>query len=456
MYRKHDLELLQDIFGRSSNDIAILYGSADSSLRSIVSDLCKDKESLYYRASAVTEDIQRQLFASELHEQTKSPVLPNEDFGILISSYVGDSAERKKLIVFDEFEHLIRAYPTMINFFANLLYERCPAGSVMLLLVSDDINWIERDMVRMIGKKSSEISAVLKAREYSPTEFSDCFSDMPLKEQIGIYSVIGGRSSYYDNITKNSDTRSVLTDILAKWADERFDQDSFLPKDIREPAIYNTILVLLARGVNKLNDIHNETGIDRAKLSVYLRTLSDHGIVKKCISADVGTGSNTKKGMYVINDRLTYVYYRFVFPNVSSLHILGPERFYRKFIERGIGSVIEDAYPMICMDHINRLRAESRLSFKVASIEEFHDKNDAIDFVIVAAGGSVIACACRYGGPHMSYKRFEEVKTSVRKNKLSCDNIWMISMSGFDQKLTMTGSVDPALNLIDGNDQRLR
>ena len=80
MYRKQDLKFLQDIFDRSSNDIAVLYGSRDVGLSEVVSDLIKDKECLYYRASAVSESLQKELFAQELYDQTKSPILPNDDY----------------------------------------------------------------------------------------------------------------------------------------------------------------------------------------------------------------------------------------------------------------------------------------------------------------------------------------------------------------------------------------
>ena len=135
---------------------------------------------------------------------------------------------------------------------------------------------------------------------------------------------------------------------------------------------------------------------------------------------------------------------------------MGPERFYRKYIEHEIMDYMEEYYPVFAMEQVKWLRDHNLLNFRVAAIEEYHDRNRSIDFVIIAAGGSVIACSCRYGPPHMSYRAYEEVKAAVRKNKIPCDNIWLFSASGFDQKLSMFGSVTPGVKLIDGQDQRLR
>ncbi len=455
MYRKKDLQYLQDLFDRGSNDIAVLYGSRMSGLPEITADFIRDKECLFYRASAVSEKTQKELFAGELRDQTKSPVLPNEDYEKLILSYIGDQSEHKKLIVFDDFQYLIKDNPTFVNFISSLLSDKCRPGSVMYLLVSSDVGWIEKDMIRIIGKKSSEISGIVKLNDYTPSEFAACFPDMPLAEVIGIYSVIGGMSSLYDRISDKTTLREYVTERLEELAKRHFDENDLLPGVIREPQLYNTILYHIASGTGKLGDIHNATGIDRAKLSVYIRTLTENDVVEKLVSAEVGDPANTLKAFYRIKNSVIRFYYRFVFPHKSSLAVIGAERFYRRFIEPGIFAYLEETYPLFCMEHIKWLESHGRLNFKVSSVEEYYDKKGAIDFVIVAAGGNVIACKCRYAAPHMSYKAYENAKAAVRRNKIPCDNIWLFSASGFDQKLSMFGSVTPGVKLIEGDKQRL-
>ena len=444
MYRKQDLQFLQDIFDRSSNEIAVLYGSVENGLSEIVSDFIKDKECVYYRAAEVCETVQKELFAAEFHEQTRSPVLSNEDYEKLIGSYINDQSDRKKLIVFDEFQYLVRDNPTFINFITDLLFDKSRPDTAMYLLVCDDISWIEKDMIRLTGRKAYEIAGVIKLKDYSPTELSESFPKMAIRDLIAIYSVLGGRSLYYNMLFDGISFREVVLGLLEKYNDRFFDTDMYLPKDIREPQLYNSILIYLAAGTGKLGDIHDRTQVDRAKLSVYIKVLIEKGIVEKAGTA-----------FYRIKDNLVRFYYRFVYPHFSSLAILGADRFYRKYIEHDIFGFIEDIYPKFCMEHIRWLERENRLNFKVASVEEYFDKNGAIDFLIVAAAGSVIACACRYAGPHMSYGKYEEVKSSVRKKKLICDNIWLFSAGGFDQKLSMFGSVTPGVKLIEGTEQRL-
>ncbi|MCR5590465.1 MAG: hypothetical protein K6F73_02955 [Lachnospiraceae bacterium] len=456
MYRKQDLQYLQDIFARESNDIAIVYGMRSVGLSEIILDFVKDKECLYYQACPVIDGIQRVFFASELYDQTKSPIFPDENYENLLTSFINDKSERKKLIVYDDFQYLIKENPTFINFLASLLFERVKSGTVMLLLVSDDIKWIENDMIKLTGRKSYEISGVLKLNGYSAAEFRQCFPDMPLNEVMAIYSFVGPKSRYYNRIEEGMTCHDFIIEWLKKWAEEDADANLYIPHEIREPMLYNTILYQIAAGSGKLNDIHNAVGIDRAKLSVYIKTLIENGLVEKAISAAAGDPKNTLKGVYMIKDETIRFYYRFVFPHLSSLRLLGADRFYRKYVEAGFTSFVSENYHRFCMELIRWLNKESRLNFKVARIEEYYDKSKAIDFIVTAAGGSVIACACQYGPHHMNYKKYEEVRAAVRKNKLPCDNIWLFSSGGFDQKLSMFGSVTPGVKLIEGSEQRLR
>lgn len=443
MYRKNDLQFLQDIFDRSSNDIALLYGSRSVGLTELVLDLIKDKECLYYRAGQVTETAQRELFAAELHEQTRSPIVPNDDYEKLLGSFINEGTDKKKMIVFDDFQHLVRENPTFVNFLSHLLFEKSRQGLAMILLVSSDVRFVESDMIRLIGRKSSEISGVLKLNEYTPTEFRKCFPNMPLSSFVGIYSFLGGKSMFYDDIAEDMTLTDVVISQLKKCEDDYFDINMFLPQEIREPSLYNTILIYLAQGKGKLNDLHELTGTDRAKLSVYLKTLIENDMVEKAGTA-----------FYRIKDRVIRFYYRYVIPHISSLHIMGAQRFYRRYIEGDIASFVEEAYPLYCMEHIRWLQKENRLNFRVASIEEYFDKYKAIDFIITVAGSSVIACACRYSGGHMGTKTLDDVRASIKKNRLNCDNIWLFSAQGFDQKLSAAADETPGIKLVEGTGQR--
>lgn len=456
MYRSSDLQFISDIYARSTNDIAIVYGIRDFGLYEIIDDFIKDKECLYYKSSPVTDDLQRKMFAAELHEQTKSPIFPDADYDKLLASFIDSHNVKKKVIVLDDFQYLIKENPTFINFLSDMLFGKLGQGTVMFLLVSEDVKWVETDMVRLIGRKSSEISGVIKLKEFSPAEFAQQFSDMTIDSIIKIYSVIGGRSLLYNMISDDYEVADVVKLLLKKWGGDSFHSAEYLPNDIREPVIYNSILVNIASGSCKLNDIHNSMNMDRAKLSAYLKNLESSEIIEKLSGAQVGDRNNIKKGTYRIKDTTVGFYYRFVFPRISSLRLYGEDRFYKKFIEGELREYIDEIYPRYCMEHIRWLRTNNRLSFKIESVEEYFDKAGAIDFVIVAKGGNIIACACNYKDPAMSAERLSAVRNTIRHNRLPCENIWLFSAGGFDNGLIAAASSDEGIKLLELSEQTVR
>lgn len=62
---------------------------------------------------------------------------------------------------------------------------------------------------------------------------------------------------------------------------------------LREAAVYNAIIEAVAFGATKLNKIHQKTQIEKTKLSVYLKNLTELGIIRREFSVFNGV---TKQG----------------------------------------------------------------------------------------------------------------------------------------------------------------
>ena len=56
---------------------------------------------------------------------------------------------------------------------------------------------------------------------------------------------------------------------------------NLLKQELREPAIYNTIIKAIAEGASRMNDIKMKVGEENSVVSKYLKTLINLGIVRK-------------------------------------------------------------------------------------------------------------------------------------------------------------------------------
>lgn len=94
-----------------------------------------------------------------------------------------------------------------------------------------------------------------------------------------------------------------------------------------------SILVNMAAGKNRLNDLYACTGFSRAKISVYLKNLMEIDLVEK---VETGTCRITKPHVRF--------YFLFIFPHLTILEKEGPKSFYEEVIEEAFPGFIREIY----------------------------------------------------------------------------------------------------------------
>ena len=90
---------------------------------------------------------------------------------------------------------------------------------------------------------------------------------------------------------------------------------NLLKQELREPAVYNSIIEAIAKGYTKLNEISTKIGEEKGKCSKYISSLQELHIVFK--ETPIMEKENSRKIIYRINDNLFKFYYNFIFSNKS-------------------------------------------------------------------------------------------------------------------------------------------
>lgn len=449
MSRKEDIAYLENCYNNRSNEIVVVYGSQYSGIRSSLYDFLKDKESFFYSANPCESKLQVEMICNQIADKAKLGNYSTTDLTDTLKKYINHT-EEKKVIVFHNFTYMAKDYPTFVNYLISLLRNQVRQDSCMIILSSCDEYWIENDMLSFFGKSAYEIKSIIKINPLSVAEIKRKYKSLSFSELITYYSVIGGNAYLWDFYEEGIGARDfICKQILNPKGNLFLYGTQILPNDLREPTVYNTILYILSDGDVKLNDIHERTGYDRAKISVYIKNLIKRGLVEKADSIEIGNGRNIKKGIYRIKDPFVRFWYHFVFPNESLIGLITPERFFRKHIEPHFNAYRERAYVDASILYIKMLGDKGTLPIQNYEIGYYLDKNGAIDFALKNDSGRIIICACRFSQPHMAYSRLEEVIGSADSGGISYDSIYMISCIDFDQKLRLYSKVHEEVKLID-------
>ncbi len=423
--RVAELDYLKQYYAKTGSQMLIVYGRKGVGKTRLLEEFCKDKKWGYYLAKACSDREQRWQWAGELRGRNEK-LGRYPEFSELLEAAVLPKETQKQVLVIDEFHHLVKGgrefFEKLVLFVENRLLSR----PVLVVLCSSASGWVENSMVGKLGNLAASVEGFLKLRELSFREISQLFPEYPLEERICHYAVLGGLPGYWMNFQPDISVReNLIQNLLDRESRLYAEMSLYMEQELREPAVYNTILATMARDCNKLNDIYEHTEFSRAKISVYLKNLMELDLVEKVYSYETAGWKNAQKGIYRISSSYVRFYYKYLFPEQSFLMLASPEEFYDEKIAASFGAFVEEVYRRICREE---------MAGKFETVGEWWGKTGNIDVVAANADGGVSVAMCSFSNK-ISVEDFEWFLFSLRKARLTKADIWLYSEQEFSEEL---------------------
>lgn len=448
---QNELKQLEHHYNSKNNEIVLFYGNGSASLSEILSHFLNDKTYFYYKARSCSDKLQTELFYEELKEEFPKGVTINKKYSDILSAMLSVPC-KKRIIVLDEFHLFFKSSPQILDEIIKCVHNKWNNQQIMFLLCSSSNYWVEHSMLSNLKEKAYEISSLIKVNPLTFDEFKDYFEGYGLLDQIKAYAVFASCPDYRFNLDNNLTlSGNIIQNVLKKGSYYYEKGMNILPGELRESAVYNTILFELSSGRQKLNDLYKATGFSRAKISVYLKNLSDFNLVQKIESYNSPGHENTQKGVYKITDSFTRFWFRFVFQNYSKLELLGPEKYYHKYIEGSMKSFSQDAYVDVCKEYLLKLNSQGDLKHKYTNTGSWYGKAGTLDFVMQDENMNTLIACCYLDKPKMSMSDYEWDLYCIKQSKLKYDSLYLFSLGSFDEKLREEESKDERLVLTPEN-----
>ena len=433
--RQKDLDFLNRYYESGRSNILVVYGHKNIEDTELISRFVENRRSICYLARSASEREQLFLWGRELHSQGAN-ISENPTYSEIFEAGLSLTGKNSAIFIIRNFEYFLKMSDEFMKDLNEFITEHGKDRQILVLLMSHDINWVENSMVANLGKLAGSIADFRKIKPLSFAEIRANFSNMSYKDAVMTYSVLGGRTrlwKYFDgNLSfKENICKNLLND------------DSFLfgeairltEQNLRETSVYHTLLAEMARGVNKLNDLYHATGFSRAKISVYLKTLIHHDFVYKAYSFGNAGRENVMKGVYKIKDPMVGFFFRFIYPNESSLLQMPKEKFYDIFISAGMQDYIHDCFTTVCREYIFKLEERGQFPFEIGEEGEWIGKEGNIDFIAQSDTGDTALCMC-FWGRQATHADYVKLHSDARKARLEGDVIYLFSTGGFDAWLT--------------------
>jgi len=323
--REEELIFLEERLMSHRFEMIPVYGRRRVGKTRLIEEFTRNKKTIFFTADLLGE-------ASNLANLSKAitSTITNSISELIFSSFQQAFEEVAKyakenseevIFIIDEYPYLAGAsdgISSILQRTIDKLYLKLP--NLMLILTGSQTSFMERQVLGyqspLYGRRTGQIKlrplTFYEARNFLPTMNIMCF--------LTLYGITGGIPLYLsmmdDTLSLEGNIKqNLLTQNTLLYEEPR----NLLFQELRTPDRYNAILIAIARGTTRLNEISNKTGIESGLLVSYINTLMELDIVEKRVPIPT---SGKKRGIYYIKDGLFHFWYRYI-PN------------YKNFLESG-------------------------------------------------------------------------------------------------------------------------
>jgi hypothetical protein len=456
--RSEETEALSCCYESGKSSLIVVYGRTGIGKTSFIKNFAKSKPYFYYQApqasarqqiSMLTESIIRQIGFYSADELEGLDVTDTDVLLKLTERLGGDT----KLVVIDEFQNIIKQNKNFIKSIVKLVDGELFDGNVCVVLLSSSISWIENSLISEIGTAALKITKFIKLKELSFVETVRMFPSYSVPDSMMVYAITGGVPAYMNRFSEKLTVReNVCRNILDTDAYLRDEGAEFIRMELREAAVYNTIIKHIADGTKKLNDLHSVTGFGRDKISVYLKNLSEREIVEKVYSYESDGHEFTKKGLYRIKSAFTEFWFRYVYGNESLIELMTPEEYYDEYIAPTLDEFALESFIKVGTEFISLMDSMGKLPLKIERTGRWWGKNGDIDIIGVSHDQRYIIGKCSWLDETFRYETFLELVENVRLAHIGSDYIYLFSRNSFDDELRAYAREHENIRLISLNE----
>ncbi len=455
--RENELNFLEDRYNAPGGQLVVVYGRRRVGKTETLRKFCEGKEHIFYACTECADEQQLSSFSERVLQKNKTAakyITRFLDWQQAFKSIADLSGEQKKILVIDEFPYMVKANSSIPSILQNLWDEVLKDANVMIVLCGSAMSFIEKDILAEKNPLYGRTTGILKMKEMDFYDAIKFFPNYDFNEKLVAYAILGGIPHYLKQFNdKRSLNENIVRSILTPGSILYSEVEFLMRQELRETAIYNTVITAIALGNTKLNDIYQKTQIDKNKLSVYLKNLMDLGIIQREFSVTDGTKeqANTQRGLYKVTDKFFRFWYAFVFPTLSELeagdaagileYVIQPE------LDRYVSYIFED----VCCQYLRRKNRNNSLPFHFVKIGRWWNKTVEIDIMAVdRLHSQYILGECKYKNSKFSLSDYLKLQEKFIKQEATI-YFWLFSKNGFSDELQEVANGENTV-LITGKD----
>lgn len=368
--RDGEIRELNELHKKPGFQMVVVYGRRRVGKTTMISQFVSGKAHIYFTAQESNDAENLKLFSRVIYDHFGLPESTGSfDNWAAAFDFLAGSADSKRLVlVFDEFPYAAQANKSLPSIIQNAIDHKLAKTGLFLILSGSNVGFMESDV---LGSKSPLFGRRTAQIHLLPLDYMDAakmLKGASAEDHIRYYACLGGVPYYlaFVDISQSFEENiiSLFFNKTSVFAEEPL---MMLRQELREPALYNTILMALSKGANTPQLIAGAVGEDRTKVMKYINTLVGLRLVEKKVPL-LSNQAKTRKGIYRISDPLFAFWYRNVFPAQGEVELGAGRIIAQKKVLPAVPELVGLRFEDICLQWLRRNNIAGNLPFVATAI----------------------------------------------------------------------------------------
>ena len=363
--RKKERHELDEVLNSKTFEFIVIYGRRRIGKTELILKATENKKRIYYLAIGA-KNLERFYNICIGHYPQVSKL--KMDWEVLFD-FLKDNAET---VVIDEFQNMIQEDANILNIFQSVTDTILKDSPLKLFLLGSSISVMTSRVLDHKSPLYGRKTGSLELKSVSFFDLKEFFPKAGMEELVEIYGFADGVPYYLVRIDRSF--WLWLKDEVEKERGFLKDEVDFLMRyEFEDVSTYKLILEAIAHGKTKLNEIKNYMNVKRTDISPYLRNLIEVGMIKR--EVPITENVRSRLGRYHISDNFLKFWFRYIYPNVSSIEegIFDIDIIKRDY-NRYLGHIFEDVSKQFLIKERDNI-------FKFSKIGKWWHKEREIDIV---------------------------------------------------------------------------
>ena len=411
--REEELRTMNNRYKKGHFECVVIYGRRRVGKTALINEFCKGKPTVYFSAlNACSQEnleaLSKAIYTCQNPDSTSTPTY--RSYEDALEAITEMSMEKRLVFVIDEYPYLAKAEKSISSRLQYIIDHSWQDSRIYLILCGSSMSFMEYQVLGYESPLYGRRTAQFKIQALTYREITEFHPELKAADQALLYGVTGGIPHYINKLDVESNLDEALLDNLFSTSSYLFEEpENLLKQELREPAIYNSVISAIAAGASRSNEISTKVGLESGVCAKYLKVLLDLGILKKETPITEKPG---KKTIYAIDDNFFRFWYRFVPRNMSVISTGRMRLIYEQAVKRFYPDYMGLVFEKMCQEYL--LRYAKDLPILLSNVGQWWGtdsktrKEVQIDIVGVPVDGNeYLIGSCKYRNEKIGIEELE-------------------------------------------------